>query len=194
MASYSSHFSIQRLWWILGVGMAVMFGTLLYYGGRIHQAEPPIPAAVRSETGATVFTREQIERGQNVWQSLGGMEQGSIWGHGSYVAPDWSADWLHREALALLDRLAWNLVGAGVFGFLINPPLALYYRQGLNTTPTHGHAAQFGVYGMLGLGLTLFCMRGLLVWARVPGDVVFTVGVLAFVARAFLSSPRHARP
>ena len=35
---------------------------------------------------------------------MGGMEQGSIWGHGSYVAPDWSADWLHREAMALLDR------------------------------------------------------------------------------------------
>jgi nitric oxide reductase subunit B len=148
--------------------------------------------------------------------------------------------------------LVWNLVGAGLFGFLINPPLALYYMQGLNTTATHGHAALFGVYGMLGLGLTLFCMRGLtdpsrwsqrllsvsfwclnvglammvfmsllpqglwqtyasfthdyayarsagvihgpvmqaLVWARVPGDVVFAVGVFAFgwfVVRAFWS-------
>lgn len=53
----------------------------------------------------------------------------------------------------------WNLVGAGVFGFLINPPVALYYMQGLNTTPVHGHTALFGVYGMLGLGLTLFCLR-----------------------------------
>ena len=44
---------------------------------------------------------------------------------------------------------------------MINPPLALYYMQGLNTTATHGHAALFGVYGMLGLGLMLFCMRGL---------------------------------
>jgi nitric oxide reductase subunit B len=39
----------------------------------------------------------------------------------------------------------WNLVGAGLFGFLINPPIALYYMQGLNTTPTHGHSALFGV-------------------------------------------------
>ena len=53
----------------------------------------------------------------------------------------------------------WNLVGAGVFGFLINPPIALYYMQGLNLTPVHGHTALFGVYGMLGLGLTLFCLR-----------------------------------
>jgi nitric oxide reductase subunit B len=55
----------------------------------------------------------------------------------------------------------WNLVGAGLFGFLINPPLALYYMQGLNTTPLHGHTALFGVYGMLGIGLMLFCLRGL---------------------------------
>ena len=53
----------------------------------------------------------------------------------------------------------WNMVGAGVFGFLINPPVALYYMQGLNLTPVHGHTALFGVYGMLGLGLTLFCLR-----------------------------------
>jgi nitric oxide reductase subunit B len=138
--------------------------------------------------------------------------------------------------------LVWNMVGAGLFGFLINPPIALYYMQGLNTTASHGHAALFGVYGFLGLGLTLYCLRGLtdvrnwnhkllkvsfwslniglammtvfsllpqglwqtytsikyyyaaarsaefmhstlmesLVWARVPGDIVFSIGVFAF--------------
>ena len=55
----------------------------------------------------------------------------------------------------------WNLVGAGLFGFLINPPLPLYFMQGLNLTPLHGHTALFGVYGMLGIGLMLFCLRGL---------------------------------
>ncbi|MCA9633030.1 MAG: cbb3-type cytochrome c oxidase subunit I, partial [Myxococcales bacterium] len=45
----------------------------------------------------------------------------------------------------------WNAIGAGLFGFMINPPVALYFMQGLNTTPVHGHAALFGVYGMLGL-------------------------------------------
>ena len=53
----------------------------------------------------------------------------------------------------------WNMVGAGLFGFMINPPIALYYMQGLNTTPLHGHAALFGVYGMLGIGLMLVCLR-----------------------------------
>ena len=61
----------------------------------------------------------------------------------------------------------WNLVGAGLFGFMINPPIALYYMQGLNTTPVHGHTALFGVYGMLGMGLVLFTVKALrpaLVW------------------------------
>lgn len=55
----------------------------------------------------------------------------------------------------------WNMVGAGFFGFLINPPVSLYYVQGLNLTPVHAHTALFGVYGMLGLGLTLFCLRAI---------------------------------
>jgi len=53
----------------------------------------------------------------------------------------------------------WNLVGAGVFGFLINPPIVLYYIQGINTTPIHSHAALFGVYGLLAISLLLFSVR-----------------------------------
>lgn len=53
----------------------------------------------------------------------------------------------------------WNLVGAGMFGFLINPPIVLYYAQGINTTPIHSHAALFGVYGMLAISLLLFSVR-----------------------------------
>ena len=53
----------------------------------------------------------------------------------------------------------WNFIGAGVFGFLINPPIALYYIQGLNTTAVHAHTALFGVYGMLGMGFILICLR-----------------------------------
>jgi nitric oxide reductase subunit B len=58
-----------------------------------------------------------------------------------------------------LGTCFWNLVGAGVFGFLINPPIVLYYSQGLNTTPIHAHSALFGVYGNLALALMLFSLR-----------------------------------
>jgi nitric oxide reductase subunit B len=55
----------------------------------------------------------------------------------------------------------WNAVGAGVLGFLINPPIVLYYAQGLNTTPIHSHGALFGVYGFLAIALMLFSMRSI---------------------------------
>jgi nitric oxide reductase subunit B len=113
MKSYQTTFSIKRLWIILSVGMVVMFGILLLLGQQIYQQAPPIPEAVKSQSGETLFTRADIETGQNIWQSIGGMEQGSIWGHGSYLAPDWSADWLHREAEALL-ALSASPLPAGV--------------------------------------------------------------------------------
>jgi nitric oxide reductase subunit B len=56
----------------------------------------------------------------------------------------------------------WNMVGAGLFGFMINPPIALYYMQGLNTTPLTRPRRVFGVYGMLGIGLMLVCLRALI--------------------------------
>lgn len=113
MESYGTTFSIKRLWTILVVGMVAMFGILLLFGQQIYQQAPPIPEAVKSVSGETLFTRADIETGQNIWQSIGGMEQGSIWGHGSYLAPDWSADWLHREASALLAlQSSQSIVGA----------------------------------------------------------------------------------
>jgi nitric oxide reductase subunit B len=44
---------------------------------------------------------------------------------------------------------------------MINPPIALYYMQGLNTTAVHAHGALYGVYGTLGLALMLFCLRAM---------------------------------
>jgi nitric oxide reductase subunit B len=73
-----------------------------------------------------------------------------------------AAEWLTQYKYPIYFFVAvafWNLVGAGIFGFMINPPIALYYMQGLNTTAVHAHGALFGVYGMLGIGLMLFCLR-----------------------------------
>jgi nitric oxide reductase subunit B len=75
-----------------------------------------------------------------------------------------AAPWVAAYRWPILCFVAvafWNAVGAGLLGFLINPPVSLYYVQGLNTTPAHAHGALFGVYGMLGIGLMLFCLRGL---------------------------------
>ncbi|HSH88812.1 MAG TPA: nitric-oxide reductase large subunit [Ramlibacter sp.] len=95
-----------RLWRWLGLIFVLSFGALGLLGWQIHLQAPPIPAAVATTDGEVLFTGDEIRMGQQVWLASGGQQQGSVWGHGSYVAPDWSADWLHREAVALADAHA----------------------------------------------------------------------------------------
>jgi nitric oxide reductase subunit B len=94
----------KTLWITLVIISVICFSVLLFFGTEIYHKKPPVPEKVVSESGSVLFTSQQIKDGQNVWQSIGGQQVGSIWGHGSYVAPDWSADWLHKETLFLLDK------------------------------------------------------------------------------------------
>lgn len=94
--------SIRRLWWFLGILFVSSFGLLLFIGSEIYRQAPPMPEQVVSASGQTLFTLDDLQRGRQVWQTMGGQQLGSIWGHGGYVAPDWTADWLHREINALL--------------------------------------------------------------------------------------------
>jgi nitric oxide reductase subunit B len=94
------------LWQWLGVVFVLSFAVLGFLGREIYLAAPPIPRAVATGDGATLFTGDDVQHGQQAWLSAGGQQLGTVWGHGSYVAPDWSADWLHREAVALRDRIA----------------------------------------------------------------------------------------
>ncbi len=97
----------MKKYWIAFTAVIILsFSVLLWVGTRIYQQAPPIPEKVIANNGKTIFTKTDIEEGQNVWQALGGMEVGSVWGHGSYVAPDWTADWLHREAMFVLNYWA----------------------------------------------------------------------------------------
>ena len=98
--------STRKLWIVLATLLVVSFGVLLWAGTEIFRAAPPIPEQVVAANGTVAFTRADIEEGREVWQSMGGMQLGSIWGHGAYVAPDWSADWLHREAVEMLNLWA----------------------------------------------------------------------------------------
>ncbi len=86
--------------------MSLSFLVLGYYGTEIYRKAPPVPKQVVTTAGTVLFTGQDIKDGQNVWQSMGGQEVGSIWGHGAYVAPDWTADWLHRESTWLLNHWA----------------------------------------------------------------------------------------
>jgi len=93
----------KRLWLGLAALLIASFGVMLWLGFELHQTAPPMPERVVTRSGQVVYTRADIEQGRQVWQSIGGQQLGSIWGHGALVAPDWSADWLHREAEAMLE-------------------------------------------------------------------------------------------
>src|SRR5690606_24334665 len=98
------HMSRERkLWWSFILVVAISFSVLLYYGYEIYQVSPPVPEQVVDADGKVLFTGQEIKDGQNVWQSIGGQEGGTIRGHGAYVAPDSNADWLDREAHNMLD-------------------------------------------------------------------------------------------
>lgn len=135
---------------------AVIFSTAIYLGGGIlgtmhHLYFSGTPTGVLA-AGAIFSALEIVPL---VLVGFEGYENLALSRAKSWVAA-------YRWPIFFFVAVAfWNLVGAGLFGFLINPPIALYYMQGLNTTPVHGHAALFGVYGMLGLGLMLFCLRGM---------------------------------
>jgi nitric oxide reductase subunit B len=134
----------------------VLFATVVFMAGGVlgtahHLYWSGTPTAVLA-LGASFSALEVVPL------ALVGLEAHETWTH-SRATP-----WMERYRWPILFFLAvsfWNLVGAGLFGFLINTPIALYFMQGLNLTPLHGHTALFGVYGMLGLGLMLFCLRGL---------------------------------
>lgn len=90
---------IQAVGIVLIVGFLIM-GILAYY---TYSDEPPIPALVKDSHGAVLFTGSDIVAGQKVFLSNGLMEYGSIFGHGAYLGPDFTAEYLHRAALSSID-------------------------------------------------------------------------------------------
>ncbi len=124
--------SYKKLWIALTLVLIISFSVLGGVGIKIMHNAPPIPSQVVSSNGQVLFSGTVIQDGQNAWQSIGGQEVGTIWGHGSYVAPDWSADWLHRECVFLLDHWAKESGAASYETLPAEQQAAL--RQRLQTT------------------------------------------------------------
>lgn len=105
MGEYKKH------WWALVAVLIVTF-TLLGWGGvEVYRSAPPVPEKFVDSKGQVVISKEDILQGQSAWQTTGGMQLGSVLGHGAYQAPDWTADWLHRELVAWLDIKSQELYG-----------------------------------------------------------------------------------
>jgi nitric oxide reductase subunit B len=86
--------------WIQAVALVMIFGFavmgMLAY--KTYTGQPPIPSRVIDTTGRLLFTKSDILTGQGVFLGNGLMEYGSIFGHGAYLGPDFTADYLHRAA------------------------------------------------------------------------------------------------
>ncbi|HWR52858.1 MAG TPA: nitric-oxide reductase large subunit [Bryobacteraceae bacterium] len=87
-------------WWFQGAILTYLFGftVLGIIAYLVYSEQPPMPAQVVSADGRTLFTGEDIQTGMNVFQRAGLMEYGSVYGHGAYLGPDYTADYLHRSA------------------------------------------------------------------------------------------------
>ena len=101
----------KKYWWALVAVVTIAFGILGYYGVEVYREAPPV-VSFADKNGKIIVEQEQIYKGQEAWQSIGGMQVGSVWGHGAYQAPDWTADWLHKELVAFMDIKANQLYGA----------------------------------------------------------------------------------
>jgi nitric oxide reductase subunit B len=103
---------VQKLspWWKHSVIliMIVAFSVLIFVAVKSYQDAPPIPQKVVDPEGNVIFTSSDIKAGQEVFLKHGLMEHGTLLGHGAYLGPDYSAEYLHREALTIQNELASN--------------------------------------------------------------------------------------
>src|SRR6185312_10282865 len=82
------------------------FAVLMLLTFKAYQNAPPIPVRVVDAHGAVVFTGDDVRNGQEVFLKYELMDNGTIWGHGGYLGPDFGAAVLHDWALALAEQRA----------------------------------------------------------------------------------------
>jgi nitric oxide reductase subunit B len=102
--SQSRPMVVSSLWWQVGIlTFVVGFAVLAYLAYRIHADQPPVPLRVTTERGNVLFTGADIMAGQHVFQKFGLMQHGTIFGHGAYLGPDFTAQYLHKAGLTMLE-------------------------------------------------------------------------------------------
>lgn len=101
----------KKYWAAVVAVLVIGFSILGYLGTDVYHQAPPIPEAYVSQDGQVLFTKDDILHGQSAWQSTGGQSVGTVLGHGAYQAPDWTADWLHKEVSIMLDIKAQEAFG-----------------------------------------------------------------------------------
>src|SRR5262245_8496280 len=100
MSSESRRSMIISSGWMQGMLLTFLvgFSILGYLTLRVYEEHAPVPAGVVDETGRLICTGDVIMRGQEAFLTYGLMQFGSVYGHGAYLGPDFTADYLHRQA------------------------------------------------------------------------------------------------
>lgn len=134
---------MKKLWLLFIAVFVLSFAVLGWIGTEIFRQAPPIPRQVVATDGTVLIKDGEVSNGQNVWQAMGGMQVGSIWGHGSYVAPDWTADYLHRESMFILNEWSKNEFGGNYETLKSEQQAALRQRlENLMRTNTYDTASE----------------------------------------------------
>lgn len=100
-------------WWRRSVALVFFIGmaVLIFISVQAYRHAPPIADKIVDQSGETIFTGLDVRTGQQVFLKYALMQNGSIWGHGSYLGPDFSARYLHELSLDVGDTLALDLFG-----------------------------------------------------------------------------------
>ncbi len=87
-------------WWIVAIAIVFIYGmaTLITITCKAYGDKPPVPATVINPNGEVLFTGDDVRAGQEIFLRYGLMDNGSVWGHGAYLGPDFSAAYLHTLA------------------------------------------------------------------------------------------------
>ena len=81
------------IWWKIAAIVTMVFGFTILIGLTVeaYRQAPPIPARAVEPGGAVIFTSDDVVAGQQVFLKHGLMANGTIWGHGGYLGPDFGA-------------------------------------------------------------------------------------------------------
>ena len=131
------------------------FAVLILLTFKAYQNAPPIPEHVVDAAGAVVFTGSDVRNGQDVFLKYGLMDNGTIWGHGGYLGPDFSATVLHDWALALAQQRAQARYSMD-YAALAGGERAVIDAEVAQLLKTNRYDPQTGVLTVLPAGLEIF--------------------------------------
>ena len=113
MAHTSADATSLSPWWRHSVILVMIagFSVLSFVTVLTYTNAPPIPVQAVDANGRCGVYRGRHPRGQEVFLKYGLMEHGTLWGHGAYLGPDYSAEYLHRLSEITRDTIATEKYG-----------------------------------------------------------------------------------